>query len=146
MSLITIKKKQKKLTEFQNIKSQQIIHVQSHLSAKRYLKGSLSCFDLSLCHLSSYEIAPDLKAHRLTTQPAAVQQCSYSQPSDSKLLLSFLTTPCALSHLQNEPCWKFHYKLPCVYSIPLGEENPLFSPAPVVSMLIKHTYMHSKLR
>lgn len=80
---------------------------------------------LSPCrHLSCYENAPDLKAHRLMTQPAAVQQCSYSQPSDSKLLLSFLTTPCVLSHLQNEPCWKFHYKLPCVCSIPWEKKTP----------------------
>lgn len=28
-----------------------------------------------------------------------------------------------LSHLQNEPCWKFHYKLPCVCQIPPGAEE-----------------------
>lgn len=77
------------------------------LPTKRYLKGSPSCFDLSHSATSCYEIAPDLESHRLTTQPAAVQQCSYSQPSDSKLLLSFLTTPCALSHLQNDPAGNF---------------------------------------
>lgn len=127
-----------------------MIHVQSHIIRRLFIyfvvckeipqRITLLFWSLSLCHLSCHEIAPDLEAHRLTTQPAAVQQCSYSQPSDSKLLLSFLTTPCALSHLRNDPAgWKFHYKL---LSIPQREENPLFSPCSACSNHAKQTHLY----
>ncbi len=58
----------------------------------------------------------------------------------------------ALSHLQNDPCWKFYYKLPCVCSIPLGEEKTLFSPEPTClsntyksAPGLKLQYLHLKL-
>lgn len=118
------------------------------LSAKRYLKGSSSCFDLS--HSATFpamKLPLISKPIAISTQPAAAQQCSYSQPSDSKLLLSFLTTPCALSHLRNDPAGNFTTN----YSQSPREKKTPYSlhAAPAVTMLNKHTfilYTHSKLQ
>ncbi len=51
------------------------------------------CVLLPPFHRSS----PDHSAYRDNTKPTAVQQYTHSQPTDSKLLLSFPTTPCLRS-------------------------------------------------
>lgn len=43
---------------------------------------------------SFHQSSPDHSTYRHNTKPTAVQQYTHSQPTDSKLLLSFPTTPC----------------------------------------------------
>lgn len=44
-----------------------------------------------------HKSSPDHSTYRHNTKPTAVQQYTHSQPTDSKLLLSFPTTPCLRS-------------------------------------------------
>ncbi len=76
------------------------------------------------CHLSCYQTANDLKAHRLTTQPAAVQQSSYSQPSASKLLLSFHTTPLHSATCKTTRAGNFTTNYPVSAQSPWEKEKP----------------------
>lgn len=55
------------------------------------------CLPAAVCCLPSIESGPDHSTYQHHTEPTAVQQYTHSQPTDSKLLLSFPTTPCLRS-------------------------------------------------
>lgn len=55
------------------------------------------CLPAAVCCLPSIQSGPDHGTYQHHTQPTAVQQYTHSQPTDSKLLLSFPTTPCLRS-------------------------------------------------
>lgn len=124
----------------------------SHISFEDHFNHLLLLFsnlrdtskDHPPCHLSCYQTAHDLKAHRLTTQPAAVQQCSYSQPSASKLLLSFHTTPLRSATCKTNPAGNFTTNYPVSAQSPWEKKTPILSRAHSNRAYQTHTY--SKLQ
>lgn len=70
-----------------------------------FIKNTFNIHQLCLWFVHEYLLplppfqksSPDHSTYRHNTTPTAVQQYTHSQPTDSKLLLSFPTTPCLRS-------------------------------------------------
>ena len=92
-----------------------------------------------------HQSSPDRSTYRHNTKPTAAQQYTHSQPTDSKLLLSFPTTPC----LHSQPPAKqtvLEISLQITLCLPnppgsRGNQNP-GSPCPHRNRPQPHSHTH----